>query len=408
MINNHPFFCYNYNAMKKKLALLVVFLITSCSNNKREILNLTCQVPGYFYGDEFVLPMNTITSLRMYYQDEYDKTKDIYNEKVTSLSKMFDRYHQYDNINNLYTLNSSCGSDTFIEVDKELYDALKLGVELTVFTDGAFNIAMGTLIDLYAPHFDSEDGYIPDADTLNDIISGIPTASDIEDVIIFDDENKKVKLNKYNDNDVIISLGAIGKGYIMDRCYGTLKELDISAVIDAGQSTLAAINSFPASKDGKYKVSFRSPSISNTNEIMFQSKLDADFFISTSGDYEQCYFDKEGKLLSHILDATTGKSNHYYRSVTLVSNNSNSLAVLDALSTAIFNIDSLEKVEKMLEKAKEKYNLDSLYFLLATPVMLENNIIYDKYNLVVSQTFAYTIVTDFNENVVNVSFLNRF
>ena len=194
----------------------------------------------------------------------------------------------------------------------------------------------------------------------------------------------------------------------MDRCYETLKELNVTAVIDAGQSTLATLNPFPASDDGKYKISFRSPSLDNTNKIILQSKISSDFFVSTSGDYEHYYFDKDGNMLSHILDATTGKSNHYCRSVTLISNTPNSLAILDATSTAIFNLESNEKVEKLLTSIKDTYHINDIYFMIARPYYDEDKISYEKYNLVISNTFAYTIISDFDDNVVKTEFLKTF
>ena len=387
----------------KKVSILLLFMLSSCTiNNNSGIVNISHQVPGFFIGDEFVFPMNTITNLRMYEQAKYDEVKDGFDTLVTNLSKEFDRYHTYDDINNLYTLNDSCGKDEYIKVSDNLFDAISIGIDLMKISDGNFNIFMGNLIDAYSPHLSNMDGYVFDDEMLKSYVDAIPGIDNIDDVIELDKDTNSIKLNEFNGNKVIISLGAIAKGYILDKAYSYLKPFGYQCEFDAGSSTLATIGSKPTDVNGKYTISFRSPSLSSQNEVMFSCLLDSDIFISTSGDYEQCYL-VDDKLYHHILSPFTGKSNNYYRTVSLISNNKDSLAILDAISTAIFNIEKIEDVEKLLYDVKNIYGID-VYFALATPY--ESS--YEDYNLIVSKKMKECICSTFNLHVKDVTILNDF
>ena len=76
----------------KKQALMSIFLSTfllSCQIESPTLI--THMVDGYFIGNEFVFPMNTITQLRMYYQDQYNEVNDTFDDIVISLSEEVDR-----------------------------------------------------------------------------------------------------------------------------------------------------------------------------------------------------------------------------------------------------------------------------------------------------------------------------
>lgn len=145
------------------------------------------------------------------------------------------------------------------------------------------------------------------------------------------------------DNDqVFLELGAIGKGYALEKAEEAINKEEITAgILSAGSSILT----FGTKPDGsKFRVGLRDPR--GTQEDLIGVFTLTDLSISTSGDYEK-YFEEDGKRYHHILDARTGEpADSGLMSVTVISENS---ALSDALSTAGF-ILGLDEGMNLLDK----------------------------------------------------------
>ena len=102
--------------LKKLFLLNLLFLITSCSLALKTPVSHV--VSGSFINDEYVLPLNTTITLKMYDKKEMNEVKNNFDSIVNSLNKDVDRYHDYPNYNNLKSINDSCGNNKKIEVSK--------------------------------------------------------------------------------------------------------------------------------------------------------------------------------------------------------------------------------------------------------------------------------------------------
>lgn len=398
--------------MKRKIILSL--LLSSClvGCNLTSPLLQTHMVEGKFIGDQYVFPMNTITNLTMYYQEHMEQVSYDFDNIVNNISMQMDRYHDYDDINNLKTINDSCGKDIYIAVADELFEMLELGVELTKLTKGKFNIAMGSLIDLYSDilseNSSGDFNVLPEQSKIDNAVASIPDFENIDSVIVLDKENKSVKLNQYNGNDVIISLGAIAKGFVIDKTYEYLKSYDYPCLVDSGSSTMMMLNDNPMRKQGKYNISFRNPIISNQQEVSLLTSvsLNGDSFISTSGDYSQNFFYKDKndntKLMHHIIDPFKGISNNYFRNVSLISTDA-SLALLDALSTTIFNVEKLEDVYRLIDEVEEIYNCN-IAFMLVTPY--RNS--FEEFDVYLSKSFNELLIDDFSKQVKSINVVDGY
>ena len=398
--------------MKKKCLLLILsFCLCSCNSIKYENLP-NHMVSGYFIEDEFVFPMNTITKIKMYNQKQYHEVVDKFDNIVTSLSKEVDRYHNYENIINLKTINDSCGLNQELQLTDSLYEMIELGINLTKITKGKFNLAMGSIIDLYSSKLNEETSGVfntlPEQNIISDALLSIPTYEEAESVIQLNKEKKSITLNKYNDKDVIISLGGIAKGFVMQKAYDYLKEYNYPCLFDAGSSTMGVIGNNPLNDKGTYNISFRNPLIdnSNYNSTICTVSIKGDAFLSTSGDYTQNFFyydeNENVKLMHHIIDPYTGVSNNYVREVSLISNNT-SLAVLDALSTAIFNIENTEDVLSLIDDIEDYFNCD-ISFMLVKPY----NNTYDRYNVEMSTSFNKLLISNLIDSVINKKVIENY
>ena len=395
----------------KMLFILILLFVAGCEKVEQPSL-INHIVPGDFIEDEFVFPMNTITQLKMYYQSQYDEVYSSFDEIVISLSKEVDRYHDYEGINNLKTINDSCGSDQYIKVSNELFELIQLSIDITKLSEGKFNLAMGNIIDLYASKISDE--YVGREDTLfddeiiNEYLVNIPSYEEIDEVIKLNKEDNSIKLNKYNDNDVVISLGAIAKGFVMQKAYDFLKVYDYPALLDAGSSTMATINN---KSEAGWNIGFGSANLEMESSSLTTVNVKGDYFISTSGDYQQYfkYKDENGnyRLMHHIIDPNPGISNNYLRAVTLLSNNA-SLAVLDALSTVLFNCYDDEEALSMISLFEKSYKCD-ISFLMTKPVIESNGKFnYELFNVIVASSFDSLTVSEYNQYVINKNIIDNY
>lgn len=396
--------------MKIKFLSLLLLPLTLTSCTSYESLNPHIVAGKYIDGIGYISPMNTIVSLKMYNKEQYNEVVNGFDNIVTSLSDQADRYYDYSNVINVKSLNDSCGSNEFVKVTDELFEMIELGINLTKISKGKFNLAMGSLIDLYKDKISEESvgsfNSLPDKELIEKAMASVPLYTEIDSVIELDYSKKSIKLNKYNDNNVVISLGAIAKGFVMQKAYDYIKEYNYPALIDAGSSTMGMVADNPIRKKGKWNVSFRTPSIGKDVTLFNTISSSGDTFISTSGDYQQnfYYYDENNnlKLMHHIINPFTGVSNNIIRNVSLVSNNA-SLAVLDALSTALFNVNDINEAYTLINDVEQTYSCD-ISFMIVTPYSNQ----FDLYDVYISSSFNDLIVDKFPSEVKNINIVENY
>jgi thiamine biosynthesis lipoprotein len=149
--------------------------------------------------------------------------------------------------------------------------------------------------------------------------------------------------------DLNMDMGAYAKGYIVDRAIDEIKAKGItSAMVNAGGDLYALGNK----GDRKWRVAIKHP---DTNDEFLSIINISDTALATSGDYER-FFEQNGQRYIHIFDANTGKNPKYYRSVSVIAEDTETA---DAMATVFFLLPP-RLVEK---KCKE----------LGTPVLLYNH-----------------------------------
>ena len=134
---------------------------------------------------------------------------------------------------------------------------------------------------------------------------------------------------------VEIDLGAVAKGFAGDLLAEKMRDAGISsALLDLGQSTIAAVGSKPGGKP--WRIGVVDPA---RPEDYFAVVELQDMAMGTSGGYQR-YFEQDGVTYWHILDPeTAAPARSGLASVTVVSP---SALTCDGLSTALF-VMGLEK-----------------------------------------------------------------
>ena len=200
-------------------------------------------------------------------------------------------------------------------VDEEVYRLIKRSKELSVLTQGAFDITCGPLKRLY--NFKGETFQFPDTASINNALGKIGA-----DKIQLKEPNR-VFLDKPG---MHIAFGAIGKGYAADMVKRKLIEGGITSGVINASGDLTA---FGRRMDGSmWRVGIADPN--DPSRVLFWLPVE-NACVATSGNYEQ-YFEVNGIRYSHNIDPRTGLPVKGIKSVTIVSP---SAELSDALATAV-------------------------------------------------------------------------
>ena len=227
-------------------------------------------------------------------------------------------------------LNAASGETT--EVSDELAGYLEKIFQLAKDSNGAFDPTIGKIIRLW--DITGENPHVPEQSELDELLKDVG----YQKVSL---DGDKVTLEK----GATLDLGATGKGIGCDVVSDFLKtQKDVSGMIlNLGGSSVMTYGEKP---DGSsWKVALTDPR-DTEGDYLGAITLDANQFLSTSGDYEK-YFIEDGIRYHHSLDAKTGYPvQNGLTSVTIVCDQG---YLADGLSTACFVL-GLDAAKPLLEK----------------------------------------------------------
>jgi len=147
-----------------------------------------------------------------------------------------------------------------------------------------------------------------------------------------------------------LDLGGIAKGYAIDCAVEILHQNGVqNFILKAGGDMYI---SGMKSKDEKWQIGIQDPR--NPNKVLALLSL-KDCAISTSGDYERCFF-QDSLRYHHILNPKTGYPARQCQSVSIISEVSTEKT--DALSTILFLLGPQKA--KTMDEFKQVLMIDSL------------------------------------------------
>ena len=269
--------------------------------------------------------------------DKFNEVTDFIENELKACHELYDIYNEYSGINNLATVNKNAGSA--IKVDSRIIDLLTFSKEMYDVTDGEVNIAMGAVLVQWhdareAAKKNPSSAKIPSMTSLTEANKH----TDINSIVI-DKANSTVKIT---DAETRIDVGAIAKGYTAERIAKLLIDRGITSfVLDFG-GNLRAIGT---KVDGSgWNTGIKNPNPSTGNQYARILTL-KNASLVTSGTYER-YFTVNGTRYHHIIDCDTLMPSNRYASVSIHTESS---AVADALSTAVFNMTE-EEINSLIAK----------------------------------------------------------
>jgi thiamine biosynthesis lipoprotein len=223
-------------------------------------------------------------------------------QRMAELETLLSR-HREDS--ELSRLNATARVDA---PSQTLLDVLRLAERVSRMGDGAFDVSVQPVLDLY-----DANRPLPAPEAIEEAVERV----DHRALRITDDA---IELTRPG---MRLTFDGVGKGYIVDRGLEVLKQRGFGDVfVEAGGDLVASGN-----RDGgaPWRVGIRNP----RPGLSLQTRFDAsDVAVATSGDYMQSY--TEDFTRHHIVDPRSGHSAPELASSTVIAPNA---ATADALST---------------------------------------------------------------------------
>lgn len=293
--------------MKKNIIyILTVSLLLSCSSDdtyKRTSIIMGSTVEIQVRG------VNSVTANKAI-QSSFDEVK--------RLDTLFSTYMTG---NPMWRLNNTDADEVI--VDNEMFGMLKRCDEIWKMTGGAFDPAIGNLIEIIG--FEKGSPKLPTKSQIDEALKKIGW--------------KNIQLKEGNivikPKSVKISFNAVVPGYAADKVANILSNFGIKEyLINVGGEVFA--------RGENWKIGIQHPR--KQNELLGAIKING-MGVSTSGDYEQ-YFKKDGKRYSHLINPLTGYPADECEAVTIIAKEA---LLADALSTGVFILGPVKGIE-LIEK----------------------------------------------------------
>jgi thiamine biosynthesis lipoprotein len=223
-----------------------------------------------------------------------------------------------------------------VRFSQSTYEVLQRSIEFSRLTDGAFDITVGPLVDLFRT--EKEKQVPPSPEEISEAKSKVGFEK-----LKLDAQNRTVQ---FTVEGMRLDLGGIAKGYAIDQAIEAMQTAGaVGGMVDIGGD----IRCFGAPLKNKphWTIGLQNPKPepdAAEQDLILKVKL-ADGAVATSGDYQQ-FVTIEGKHRSHIIDRRTGTSAEGLSSVTVIADNATDA---DALATAV-SVMGAEKGLALIEK----------------------------------------------------------
>lgn len=305
--------------MKTKIVALTLFAalcMSLCSCGKVEKSTQTA------------LLLDTIVSVTCYGEGS-DEAANAAIDEIKRIEAIFSPYIETSEI---YNINHNAHSAP-VKVTDEVMSVLKEALRICALTDGAFDITIKPLVDLW--NIKAENPSVPSPDAIAEAKSKVDwTKVELSDGTV-----------RLGAEGMMLDLGGAAKGYAADCAVKVIRDHGIKdAILDLGGNVYAMGSS---EKGSPWRIGLQDPD--GKRGEYFKAEELSDLSCVTSGSYER-YFESGGRIYHHIINPKTGYcADEGLISVSVIGKSS---FEADMLSTAIFVMGAEE-----FEKIKDNFDI---------------------------------------------------
>ncbi|EIC23353.1 FAD:protein FMN transferase [Thiorhodovibrio frisius] len=289
------------------IIVLALLLLGACSGHEQaEVLELQGRTMGTTYSVQLANPPPDIdpAALQQSIADE--------------LARINAQMSTYDPDSSLSRFNQS-GSTHWFAVPPELAQVVAEARRISRLSDGAFDVTVGRLVNLwgFGPEFH------PDRIPTPEAIAKTLAVTGYHKLAVRADPPALCKTQP----ELYVDLSAIAKGYAVDRLAEVLAERGFGDYLVEVGGELRAAGQHP---ERPWRVAIERPE-SSTRAVFRVVRLN-DIAMATSGDYRN-FFEQDGKLYSHTINPHRGRPvDHLLASVSVLDE---SCMRADALATGL-------------------------------------------------------------------------
>ena len=294
------------NFSKLLPGVLGILIMSACSK-EATIQKFDGQAQGTTYHISFWSTSNLGTQ----------QIKPLVEQDFAAIDKLLSNYRKDSTIE---TFNSQENSESQ-EVGAEIVSLVKIAATVHQASAGCYDLTIKPLFDLWG--FRGESLNIPEASAIQKGLSQIG----MHKLEIVDNTHLRKQ-----QADLKTDLSSIAQGYSVERISKLLELQGIENYLVEIGGELKTLGHKPNSEAWRIAIEKPLPDTKQTIQKVISLPKDNPMAVMTSGTYRH-YFDKDGKVYSHILDARTGRPvEHNLVSVTVMHANP---SVADAWSTAL-------------------------------------------------------------------------
>ena len=273
------------------LVSVLAVTLSGCENNAERIEVLSGPTMGSTYTIKYVYNATT-------------PAVDAVGVAVQSILDEVDRQMSTYRLDSNLARFNQAPAHTCMPMPQPVLDLVQYGNELSRISDGAFDLTLTPLLNLWGFGPQSRGRAVPSAEQ----IAAAKAQTGYQKVRIDGEQLCK-------DADVKLDLKGIAAGYTVDRISERLAELNIESDMIELTGELTATGRKP---DGSpWRIALEQPLVDGQRAIQRILEIDG-YGVNTSGDYRN-YFEEGGVRFSHTIDPRNGTPiKHNLASVTVV------------------------------------------------------------------------------------------
>ena len=313
---------------------IFTLLLTACNKEPEQIL-LEGKTMGTTYHIKYI-DDGSVKNLPK--PETIQKELDAILKEVNNQMSTYQRESQISQFNQYHMVDSP------FPVATDFALVVEEGIRLNKLTNGALDITIGPLVNLWGFGPDKRLNKVPTAEQIAERAKSVGIEKLLVGFENGDRENGQAFLAKKEGN-VYVDLSSIAKGFGVDKVSSHLNNLGINNyLVEIGGEIYGKGNNL---KKQPWTIAIEKPEFTQGTSVQIAVPLH-NLGMATSGNYRNYFEDEQGNRLSHIIDPKTLRPiSHNLASITVFAPTT---MTADGLSTGLFVLGA----DKALEVAERE------------------------------------------------------